>query len=349
MLQVRRLSDRGGPSPREAAFLATLSTAQAPSPGGRRHSVVTISKVPTSLFGRNRRESIAAFPTMSPTRILANRRESFAGAIVGPPSIGEHRGSVHNLQLDIMDDIVTARKVRLKCYNTSNEKVCEVQPLDEAAGTSSETYTQPTGSLRRFSEFTGALLPPIPSEKRRASALPGIVCTNTDLISLLSNLTSSSNEINETKQTQPPKTSPTKILDQKRALLKKNRSNSFDISILIDQDSPKDASLNNPRQWFVKRHQPMSKKAKNESNASKVVWDDRSGSIIDAEQLGSAIEVFLRKSESNLAETSKGAIPKSPRSGKKNSGWYSSRDGDDESTESCDTSLCTTLKDLFIK
>jgi hypothetical protein len=61
--QVRRLSERGGegsgPSPKEQAFLATLSQAPAPAPGGRRHSVVTISKVPTSLFGRNRRESIA--------------------------------------------------------------------------------------------------------------------------------------------------------------------------------------------------------------------------------------------------------------------------------------------------
>lgn len=65
--QVRRLSERGGdgsgPTPREAAFLATLSQSSGPAPGGRRHSVVTISKVPTTLFGRNRRESIAAFPS----------------------------------------------------------------------------------------------------------------------------------------------------------------------------------------------------------------------------------------------------------------------------------------------
>lgn len=64
--QVRRLSERGGegsgPTPRETAFLATLSQAPAPTPGGRRHSVVTISKVPNSIFGRNRRESIAAVP-----------------------------------------------------------------------------------------------------------------------------------------------------------------------------------------------------------------------------------------------------------------------------------------------
>lgn len=67
VLQVRRLSERGGegsgPTPREAAFLATLS--QAPQPSGRRHSVVTISKVPQTVFGRGRRESVAAFPAGS--------------------------------------------------------------------------------------------------------------------------------------------------------------------------------------------------------------------------------------------------------------------------------------------
>lgn len=45
---------------KEAEFLATLS--QAPQPSGRRHSVVTISKVPLSVFGRGRRESVAAYP-----------------------------------------------------------------------------------------------------------------------------------------------------------------------------------------------------------------------------------------------------------------------------------------------
>lgn len=67
--QVRRLSERGGegsgPSQIEQAFLATLSQAPAPQPGGRRHSVVTISKVPTTMFGRSRRESIAAVPNFS--------------------------------------------------------------------------------------------------------------------------------------------------------------------------------------------------------------------------------------------------------------------------------------------
>lgn len=107
--KVRRLSERGGegsgPSPREAAFLATLSQAPQPQPGGRRHSVVTISRVPPTLFGRNRRESIAAFPPAGASRILPGRRDS-----TGPPS---NTGSSHNLQLDIMDDIakIKPRKV----------------------------------------------------------------------------------------------------------------------------------------------------------------------------------------------------------------------------------------------
>lgn len=107
--QVRRLSERGGegsgPSPREAAFLATLSQSSPPAPGGRRHSVVTISRVPSTLFGRNnRRESIAAFPMGGATRILGNRRDS-----TGPPS---NSGSTHNLALDIMDDIAEIKAAR---------------------------------------------------------------------------------------------------------------------------------------------------------------------------------------------------------------------------------------------
>lgn len=60
--QVRRLSDGGDnmPNAQEAAFLAHLSQSAAGS-SGRRHSIVTISRVPPILFGRNRRESFAAF------------------------------------------------------------------------------------------------------------------------------------------------------------------------------------------------------------------------------------------------------------------------------------------------
>lgn len=59
--QVRRLSDGRdtAPTAHEMAFLAKLS--QASTSSGRRHSIVTISRVPPILFGRNRRESFAAF------------------------------------------------------------------------------------------------------------------------------------------------------------------------------------------------------------------------------------------------------------------------------------------------
>ncbi|XP_052859624.1 uncharacterized protein LOC128266871 [Anopheles cruzii] len=223
--QVRRLSERGGegsgPSPREQAFLATLCSTPAPQPGGRRHSVVTISRVPPTMFGRSRRESIAAVPTGQRPGTGHSRRESGSG----PPPSTDHRGSVHNLQLDIMDDIVQARKARMKLWNTSNERVCEVQTLDEA-GTGSSSPMRYTN--RRYSDFVGTALPPIQSF-RRASELPvsplaeppeatgatgkpakmGIVCTNTDLISLLSSLASSATEINRCgeKDSSPASTS----------------------------------------------------------------------------------------------------------------------------------------------
>ncbi|XP_049310486.1 uncharacterized protein LOC105223632 [Bactrocera dorsalis] len=165
--QVRRLSERGGegsgPSPKEAAFLATLS--QAPAPSGRRHSVVTISKVPTTLFGRSRRESVAAYPAGS-SRVLNSRRESKTST--GPPST-DPIGSIHNLQLDIMDDIVQSRKARMKLWNTSSEKVCEVQTLDEVGGGTPQRYTN-----RRYSECVSGGTSPAPN-MRRASEHPAII------------------------------------------------------------------------------------------------------------------------------------------------------------------------------
>ncbi|KAF0762321.1 Uncharacterized protein FWK35_00017759 [Aphis craccivora] len=125
--QVRRLSDQGaaGAAAREKAFLATLTKAPGPYTPGRRHSVITISKAPMPLFGRNRRESIAAFPSKGPR---VNRRDSAGGATPSPT------GSQFNLQLDIMDDIANikaARKVRMKMWQTEDkEKMCELQSMD---------------------------------------------------------------------------------------------------------------------------------------------------------------------------------------------------------------------------
>ncbi|KAH8397431.1 hypothetical protein KR222_003829, partial [Zaprionus bogoriensis] len=216
--QVRRLSERGGegsgPSPKEAAFLATLS--QAPAPSGRRHSVVTISKVPTTLFGRSRRESVAAYPSNNgSSRVLNSRRESNTG----PPST-DPIGSIHNLQLDIMDDIyLQSRKARLKLWTSSNEKVCEVQTVDEVGtGVPGRRYTnrrysecpQPGGvvgvggvsAFRRASEHPGAHPPSVSPQpplsahastrrKKSGSGL-GLLGSRTDIAGIFSSLTGSS-------------------------------------------------------------------------------------------------------------------------------------------------------------
>lgn len=403
--QVRRLSERGGegsgPSPKEAAFLATLSQAPAPQPGGRRHSVVTISKVPPTLFGRNRRESIAAFPLAGATRILPGRRDSKSG-ISGPPS---NSGSTHNLQLDIMDDIaeIKARKVRLKMYKTPTEQVCEIQPLE--GNSSAQRYTQ--HQKRRFSEMPMPSVSPTSSLRRRASELPravsvsgaaGIVCSNTDLISILNSLTSSATEINRCgeeasiSQEESKSSWSGKTTEQKRNRLKSFRSNSFDVSILHGakgklpgSSKATAASIMAPSNWFKKRHLPMSKKQKPEDlitaslnfkkfNKSKVikvvketlgrtsptndtrhkvVWDDTSGTKVDAQLLGSAIEKVLTAQKgpetSASSSTAKPSVsPNKSRSSKVPS-WFPGTNKEQEQTESCEPSICSSLKDLFVK
>ncbi|VVC95016.1 unnamed protein product [Leptidea sinapis] len=361
--QVRRLSERGEGAvreAREAAFLATLSQAP-PQPGGRRHSVVTISRVPQALFGRGRRESIAAFPA------LGRRRDS--GAKCPPATDG--LGSTHNLQLDIMDDIVQARKVRMRLWNTSNERVCEVQPLDERSPISGSIRYTNRG--RRHSDFVGAPLPPIPA-RRRASEMPppptipprsgvGVVCTDTDLKHMLNALTSSATEIDRCGKP-----------EQQRRLADM-RSSSFDASTLRDK-------LGSGTAWFTRRHQTLeTKKKETEGKKAKVtfapdskpaagdsaavVWDKPTGSVVDASALGSAIEVFLRKSAAGnpVPSTSGFNIIKEsakpdnntrskrdlPSTSKASEGerWFVSKPEDTEA-EGCDASICSSLKDLFV-
>ncbi|XP_014288015.1 uncharacterized protein kairos [Halyomorpha halys] len=383
--QVRRLSEQGGeggkgPSPMEAAFLATLSQAPAPSPGGRRHSVVTISRAPPTsiLFGRDRRESIAAFGSRLPPRFP--RKDS-------TPSLS---GSSFNLQLDIMDDIAeikAARKVKLKMWQTENEeKVCEVRE-----GASVARYHQKES--RRFSDVTGiAPLKDQAVSRRRASEAPppgtsqpttqsGIVCSNNDLITLMSSLTSSAQEITEPPQ-QPPQQPPIEppkppsVIDEKRNLLKNNRSNSFDVSLLPDCTTVDVIQKGGPSNWFLRRHMPMANKKGNdksdtqtpadkplerksgslkttaekekEKRKDKVVWDKPSGSVVDPQVIGSAIEVFLNK---RTSETPAPSAAQSTESLKKNqkSSWFSNEPKESDEEVSCDNSICSTLKDLFVK
>ncbi|XP_045446817.1 uncharacterized protein LOC123655009 [Melitaea cinxia] len=357
--QVRRLSERGegtAREAREAAFLATLSQAS-PQPGGRRHSVVTISRVPQALFGRGRRESIAAFPA------LARRRDS--GAKKCPPAT-DTLGSTHNLQLDIMDDIVQARKVRMRLWNTSSEKVCEVQPLDERSPVSGSIRYTNRG--RRHSDFIGSPLPPIPA-RRRGSEMPppppipprsgaGVVCTDTDLKLMLNALTSSATEIDRCGKP-----------DRSRRLADM-RSSSFDASTLREKLSESGAT------WFTRRHQTLAtKKKENEAkkpkvtfapdsksapgDAAAVVWDRPSGSVVDASALGSAIEVFLRSGNTSTTGPSTSSVPqeapKKPeiesqpstsRAGRsEGERWFMNRS---EEEEGCDANLCSSLKDLFV-
>lgn len=399
-VQVRRLSEQGGadgkgPSTMEAAFLATLSQAPAPQAGGRRHSVVTISRAPpTSLiFGRNRRESIAAFPGRM------SRRDSSSSMT----------GSSFNLQLDIMDDIaeVKARKVRLKMWQNENQdNICEVQPLE---GGPSSRYQQNQGASRRFSDVTGlsAIPPPIPP-RRRASEMPqprrvpspppstsgrGIVCSNTDLISIMSSLTSSAQEIHNLCKFEGAKPSP---LELKRSRLKGSRSNSFDISLLPDGKTlvNTDKDMNEASNWFIRRHQPMANKSclskedekkaravvtfadeklkttlaekkvdetkptkvEQKPSRAKVVWDKPTGSIIDPKVIGSAIEVYLNQKGSEAGTPTlvrEEPTPPTPSKTTKTS-WFGSssknKQPDEEgASASCDTSICSTLKDLFVK
>nr|CAI5835231.1 unnamed protein product [Callosobruchus analis] len=147
-----------------------------------------------------------------------------------------------------MDDIVQARKVRMKMWNTSREKVCEVQPLDDTG-----TVQRYTNSVaRRFSDFVGTTLAPIPSVKKPSS---GIVCTNTDLISILHSLSTSATEINQCEKEQDDRDNAS--TSRKRGQLKNSRSNSFDISILQEKlSSMETISIPTPSNWFTKRHQP---------------------------------------------------------------------------------------------
>lgn len=298
--------------------------------------------------------------------------------VIGPPAT-DTLGSTHNLQLDIMDDIVQARKVRMRLWNTSNERVCEVQPLDERSPVGNSVRYTNRG--RRHSDFVGSPLPPIPA-RRRASEMPpappipprtGIVCTDTDLHHLLDALTSSATEIDRCGKSDT------------RRRLGATRSSSFDSST-SRENVPDFGST-----WFTRRHQTLATKKKREvehkkakvtfaadtkqslGDTASVIWDKPSGSVVDASALGSAIEVFLRQSGAGdvaAAPSTSGAITVQSKDktqkisadirpnnrGMVRAGtiategerWCSNRPEEEESTEGCDATICSSFKDLFV-
>ncbi|KAJ8869190.1 hypothetical protein PR048_030760 [Dryococelus australis] len=240
----------------------------------------------------------------------------------------------------------------------------------------------------------------------------GIVCSNTDLLSILTSLATSAQEINREPEPAPPPAAasrkaaaPAAAADHKRKRLKDLRSNSFDISMLLGKAAAaaaaKEASSSSPgavgaapASWFAKRHQPRKASADSalqpakspvlvtfrddRADASlspaepeaepppqpqppppppdhKVVWDGKSGSVVDAQVLGSAIEVFLARRGSGGGESPPpGPSPTraSPvAAGKPQPPPVPPRQHEEEasSSDTCDTSICSTLKDLFVK
>ncbi|XP_029346360.1 uncharacterized protein LOC100161017 [Acyrthosiphon pisum] len=466
--QVRRLSDQGaaGAAAREQAFLATLTKAPGPYTPGRRHSVITISKAPMPLFGRNRRESIAAFPSKGPR---VNRRDSAGGATPSPT------GSQFNLQLDIMDDIAdikAARKVRMKMWQTEDkEKMCELQSMDGENKQMSRFK-----EARRYSniDVCEKIAPPIPA-RRRASELPpnltpqagkpsssstaaaqssGIVCTNTDLLSIMNSLKSTATKALQSttkgggpRQRGSSKTTdslPTGMVgdvsggDRRRDVLRTGRSNSVDVANIGAAAAMAAAAAgNSTRNWFRKmstrtatavsmaagqrgadaecaeqrlatagggeyvvqkspvvvtfaderpkvsllidpspgckpeKHctTPLSpppppppppssfadkKPAPNGGDV--VVWDRPTGSVVNAEVLGTAIEGFLAAKKSgdsaDASPTTDGEHHEHPSQQQQTPGGKPvAKTSADPSTpaRTCDTSICSSLKDLFVK
>ncbi|XP_011867503.1 PREDICTED: uncharacterized protein LOC105561796 isoform X2 [Vollenhovia emeryi] len=320
---------------------------------------------------------------------------------------GRHRRDQGEKAGSALIVLVHASQVRLKMYKTpSRERVCEIQPLEGDGSSTTQKYIQ--HQKRRFSEFSASVAASTSALRRRASEMTrphseieipgmptaGITCSNTDLISILSSLTSSATEINTcgtsdasgAKDEQKSSWSA-KTAEQRRSRLKSSRSNSFDVSILhstkckTPTSSSKSAigAFMTPSTWFVKRHQPISKKsrydeesapmfkldkaqvvktvkdtlAKNVGTKHKVLWDDSSGTKVDAQVLGNAIEKILtsthRGSDAEASGSSSGKPSVSPNKSRasKVAGWFTSGNKEPEQPD-CD-SICSTLKDLFVK
>lgn len=155
---------------------------------------------------------------------------------------------------------------------------------------------------------------------------------------------------------------PTRQDSSSKLLASSSLSNSLDT--LTFQEQEKESKSTN---WLQSRHQPSTSTFNNQSaatiaktidtvkisekpsEAKSVLWDGRSGSIVDVQLFGTAIEDFLQKKP----ETSS---PKVRQPGKVKS-WFSlspkparaQEVEEDGATASCESTLCGTLKDLFVK
>ncbi|XP_048260600.1 uncharacterized protein LOC125384768 isoform X3 [Bombus terrestris] len=256
----------------------------APQLDGRRNSVVTMERVSSTLFGSNR-------------------------------------------QLDVMDNIadLKARKVRLRMYRTSTEQVYEMQPLE--GNSSVQRYTEQP--KQRFFEMPTLSVSPTSSLRKRVSELPraartpvfgaaGMVCSNRDLISILSSVGSSATEMSKKPEDLATASS----------------------SLRFDE---------------LKVVKAMKKMFGKKSPNSEVVWDNTSGTKVDAQVFGSAIEKILTAQKGNDTEIPRASgssgkpsvSSNKPMSGEVTNLFWNSKN--QKQTEFSEPSLCASLKDLFKK
>ncbi|XP_034245125.1 uncharacterized protein LOC117647478 [Thrips palmi] len=316
--QVRRLSERGpesGPSPREQEFLATLSAMPGPTPGGRRHSVV-ISRVPPPsliMFGRGRRESIAAFSA------AASRPAALAS-------------STHNLQLDLMDDLLEFKAAKKQ---GGPRRASELPGLPSQASpliVNRRKSELPPRIPREFAAEVAELAAEAEAEAKRRDE--GIVCSNSDLLNLcgvdapaapppppvvvsatpsplaarLITLRNDSVEIKEVKEPKEPARSTVLVSmrgDRPQSSLAAAPPPPPKVVVAPTAAAPKAApkavvmaGKDVPRPAPEGVDSKASTSGLERRDSDKVMWDERSGSLVDAGVLGSAIEGFLNKDAS---------------------------------------------------
>ncbi|XP_048260248.1 uncharacterized protein LOC125384707 [Bombus terrestris] len=214
--------------------------------------------------------------------------------------------------------------MRLRMYWTSTEQVYEIQPLE--GNSSAQRYTQQP--KQRFSEMPTPSVSPTSSLRKRVSELPraarapvfgaaGMVCSNRDLISILSSVGSSATEMSKKPEDLATASS----------------------SLRFDE---------------LKVVKAVKKMFGKKSPNSEVVWDNTSGTKVDAQVFGSAIEKMLtaQKGNDTGASGSSGkpsVSPNKPMSGKVTNWFSNTKNQNRNQTESSEPSLCSSLKDLFKK